>query len=105
MWHEIVNDSIDGKPVLITFCPLCNAVITFDRRINDQAYEFGTSGLLRNSDLVMYDRTTESLWQQFTGEAIVGGHNSIRSWRVNNTLSIWREALLRTIKPKARGTS
>jgi hypothetical protein len=60
MWHEIVNDSIDGKPVLITFCPLCNAVITFDRRINDQIYEFGTSDLLRNSDLVMYDRT-ESL--------------------------------------------
>jgi hypothetical protein len=72
MWHEIVNDSIDGEPVMITFCPLCNAAIAFDRRINGQVYEFGTSGLLRNSDLVMYDRTTESLWQQFTGEAIVG---------------------------------
>lgn len=72
IWHEIVNDTVGGVPVLITFCPLCNSAITFDRRLDGQAYEFGTSGLLRNSDLVMYDRTTESLWQQFTGEAIVG---------------------------------
>jgi hypothetical protein len=71
-WHEIVNDEIGGVPVAVTFCPLCNAAITFDRRLDGQVYEFGTSGLLRNSDLVMYDRTTESLWQQFTGEGIVG---------------------------------
>ncbi|HIC89112.1 MAG TPA: DUF3179 domain-containing protein [Anaerolineae bacterium] len=72
IWHEIVNDVVGGVPVLVTFCPLCNAAITFDRRLEGQVYEFGISGLLRNSDLVMYDRTTESLWQQFTGEAIVG---------------------------------
>jgi hypothetical protein len=71
-WHEIVNDVVGGVPVIVTFCPLCNAAITFDRRVGGQVYEFGTSGLLRNSDLVMYDRTTESLWQQLTGEAIVG---------------------------------
>ena len=71
-WHEIVNDVMGDVPVLVTFCPLCNAAITFDRRLGDEVYEFGTSGLLRNSDLVMYDRTTESLWQQLTGEAIVG---------------------------------
>ena len=71
-WHEIVNDVVGEVPVIVTFCPLCNAAITFDRRLDGQAYEFGTSGLLRNSDLVMYDRTTESLWQQLTGEAIVG---------------------------------
>jgi hypothetical protein len=71
-WHEIVNDVVSDVPVIVTFCPLCNAAITFDRRLEGQVYEFGTSGLLRNSDLVMYDRTTESLWQQFTGEAIVG---------------------------------
>jgi hypothetical protein len=59
-------------PVLVTFCPLCNAAITFDRSLGGEVYEFGTSGLLRNSDLVMYDRTTESLWQQLTGDAIVG---------------------------------
>jgi len=71
-WHEIVNDDVGDVPVLITFCPLCNSAITFDRRLGSQVFEFGTSGLLRNSDLVMYDRATESLWQQFTGEAIVG---------------------------------
>ena len=71
-WHEIVNDTVGGVPVAVTFCPLCNSAITFDRRLDGEIYEFGTSGLLRNSDLVMYDRTTESLWQQFTGEAIVG---------------------------------
>ncbi len=62
IWHEIVNDVVGGVPVLVTFCPLCNAAIVFDRRINGDVYEFGTSGLLRNSDLVMYDRKTESLW-------------------------------------------
>jgi hypothetical protein len=71
-WHEIVNDQIGDTPVLVTFCPLCNSAIVFDSRIDGQALEFGTSGLLRHSDLIMYDRTTESLWQQFTGEAIVG---------------------------------
>jgi hypothetical protein len=74
IWHEIINDRVGGDPVLITFCPLCNSSIVFDRRVGDQVYEFGTSGLLRNSDLVMYDRTTESLWQQLTGTGIVGEH-------------------------------
>lgn len=72
IWHEMVNDRIGGVPVLVTFCPLCYSAIVFDRRLNDQIYEFGVSGLLRHSDMVMYDRTTESLWQQFSGEAIVG---------------------------------
>jgi hypothetical protein len=72
IFHEIVNDVVGDLPVLITFCPLCNSAIVFDRRLDGEVYEFGTSGLLRNSDLVMYDRTTESLWQQLTGEAIVG---------------------------------
>jgi hypothetical protein len=71
-WHEIVNDVVADVPVAVTFCPLCNSAITFDRRFEREVFEFGTSGLLRNSDLVMYDRTTESLWQQFTGEGIVG---------------------------------
>ncbi len=71
-WHEIVNDVVGDVPVTVTFCPLCNSAITFDRRLGGETYEFGTSGLLRNSDLVMYDRTTESLWQQLTGQAIVG---------------------------------
>jgi hypothetical protein len=71
-WHEIVNDTVGDIPVNVTFCPLCNSAIVFDRRVDGEVYEFGTSGLLRHSDLIMYDRTTESLWQQFTGEAIVG---------------------------------
>ncbi|MEX0346451.1 MAG: DUF3179 domain-containing protein [Rhizobiaceae bacterium] len=71
-WHEIVNDTVGGSPVAVTYCPLCNASIVFDRRVGDRVFEFGTTGKLRNSDLVMYDRTTDSWWQQFTGEAIVG---------------------------------
>ena len=71
-WHEIVNDEVGGTPVSVTFCPLCNSAITFDRRLDGVVYDFGTSGNLRNSDLVMWDRQTESWWQQFTGEAIVG---------------------------------
>ena len=73
-WHEIVNDVVGGLPVAVTYCPLCNSAIVFDRRVAGAATEFGTTGKLRNSDLVMYDRTTESWWQQFMGEAIVGDH-------------------------------
>ena len=72
IWHEIVNDEVDGQPVSITFCPLCNASIAFDRNFDGQVLDFGTTGRLRNSDLIMYDRQTETWWQQFTGEGIVG---------------------------------
>ncbi len=72
MWHEIVNDVIGGVPVVVTFCPLCNSAMVFDRRVDGRTLEFGTTGKLRHSDLVMYDRQTESWWQQFLGEAIVG---------------------------------
>jgi hypothetical protein len=72
IWHEIVNDQIGDAPISVTFCPLCNTGIVFDRRIAGDVLDFGTTGKLRNSDLVMYDRQTESWWQQFTGEAIVG---------------------------------
>lgn len=71
-WHEIVNDEVGGTPVVITYCPLCNSALAFDRRVAGTTLTFGTSGLLRNSDLVMWDRQTESLWQQVTGEGIVG---------------------------------
>lgn len=76
MWHEIVNDVVGGKPVSVTYCPLCNAAIVFDRRLehDNEEYQldFGTSGMLRKSDLVMWDRQTETWWQQLTGEGIVG---------------------------------
>ena len=71
-WHEIVNDTVGGDPVAITFCPLCNSAIAFDRRLAGTVFDFGVSGLLRNSDLIMWDRQTESWWQQLTGEGIVG---------------------------------
>ncbi len=72
IWHEIVNDTLGGVPVSVTYCPLCNSAIVFDRRLDGRVLDFGTTGKLRNSDLVMYDRQTESWWQQFLGEGIVG---------------------------------
>jgi len=70
--HEIVNDMFGPDPVAITYCPLCGSGLAFDRRHGGQVLEFGVSSLLHNSDLVMYDRQTESLWQQITGEAFAG---------------------------------
>lgn len=75
IWHEIVNDEIAGKPVTVTFCPLCYTAIAFDRRLDGKVYSFGVSGMLRHSDMVMYDRETESFWQQISGDAIVGDLN------------------------------
>lgn len=72
IWHEIINDRIGGVPVAVTFCPLCYSAIAFDRRVKGKEYTFGVSGMLRYSDMIMYDRQTESWWQQVTGEAIVG---------------------------------
>jgi hypothetical protein len=72
MFHEIVNDKIKGVPITITFCPLCNTAIVFSREVGGRVLNFGVTGWLRNSDLVMYDRQTESWWQQFTGRAIIG---------------------------------
>ncbi len=70
--HEIVNDAFGDVPVAVTFCPLCNTALAFDRRVDGSTLRFGVSGLLRNSDLVMWDESTTSLWQQITGEAVVG---------------------------------
>lgn len=70
--HEIVNDVVGGEPVAVTFCPLCNSAIVFERTVDDQVFRFGVSGLLRNSDLIMWDDVTQSWWQQFTGTGIVG---------------------------------
>ncbi len=72
--HEIVNDEVGGVPVAVTFCPLRNSAVVFDRRVAGETYRFGVSGNLRNSDLVMWDDVTKSWWQQFTGEGIVGVH-------------------------------
>ena len=71
-WHEIVNDTVAGVPVAVTFCPLCNSALTFDRRVRGRVLSFGVTGKLRQSDMVMYDRETESWWQQAQGRGIVG---------------------------------
>ncbi|MEE8265271.1 MAG: DUF3179 domain-containing protein [Acidiferrobacterales bacterium] len=72
IWHELVNDEVGGMPVTVSFCPLCNSVLIFDRKLDGVVYDFGVSGNLRNSDLIMWDRQTESWWQQLTGNAIIG---------------------------------
>jgi hypothetical protein len=72
IWHEIVNDDFAGRPIAVTFCPLCNSSLVFDRRVDGRELTFGTTGNLRHSDLVMWDRQTESRWQQIGGEAVVG---------------------------------
>ena len=72
LYHEIVNDEINELPIFITHCPLCNTAIVFSRKVGNDILDFGTTGRVRDSNLVMYDRQTESWWQQFTGDAIVG---------------------------------
>jgi hypothetical protein len=71
-WHEIVNDTVGATPVAVTFCPLCNTAIVFERTVDAEVLDFGTTGRLRFSNLIMYDRQTETWWQQGTGEAIAG---------------------------------
>ncbi|NJK80884.1 MAG: DUF3179 domain-containing protein [Chloroflexaceae bacterium] len=72
MWHEIVNDTLGNLPLAVTFCPLCNTAIIFERTVDGQVLDFGTTGRLRFSNLIMYDRQTETWWQQATGEALAG---------------------------------
>jgi hypothetical protein len=82
IWHEIVNDTVGGVPLAVTYCPLCNSALVFERRVDGEVTTFGTTGKLRHSDLVMYDRATESWWQQFDGRAIVGARAGTELERV-----------------------
>lgn len=72
LWHEIVNDTVGGVPVLVSYCPLCNSGVVYDRRVDGLTLTFGNTGRLRHYDMVMYDHQTESWWQQFTGTALMG---------------------------------
>jgi len=90
IWHEIVNDTLAGRPIAVTYCPLCNAAIVFDRTVEGSETSFGTTGKLRNSDLVMYDRETESWWQQFTGEAITGSRTGTKLKIIPSRLESWQ---------------
>jgi len=78
LWHEIVNEVIGGVPVLISYCPLCNSGVVFDRRLDGRTLSFGNTGRIRHFDMVMYDQQTGSWWQQFTGEAIIGDLTSTK---------------------------
>jgi hypothetical protein len=72
MWHEIVNDTVGDLPLAVTYCPLCNSAVSFVREVRGVETTFGTSGSLYNANLVMYDRATESLWNQLDGRAVIG---------------------------------
>ena len=72
VWHEIVNDVVEGDPILVTYCPLCGSGIAYDRFFDGEGVEFGTTGKLYNSNLVMYDRRTDTYWTQIDGKAIIG---------------------------------
>jgi hypothetical protein len=91
IWHEIVNDTIAGRPVAVTYCPLCNSAAAFERRVGARTLSFGTTGNLRHNDLVMYDRQTESWWQQFDGTALVGELAGTRLTALPAPLRAWRE--------------
>jgi hypothetical protein len=71
-WHEIVNDRIAGEPLVVTYCPLCGTGIAYLATTDDQVLDFGVSGLLYNSDMLLYDRQTQSLWSQIRRQAISG---------------------------------
>ena len=90
-WHEIVNDVVGDIPVAVTFCPLCNSGMVFDRRVGEDVLEFGVSGKLRNSDMIMFDRQTESWWQQAIGTGIVGHYTDIELVQLPSWMESWAE--------------
>ncbi len=91
IWHEIVNDELNGKHISVTFCPLCNASLVFDRNVDGEILDFGTTGRLRYSDLIMYDRQTESWWQQLTGKGLVGKYAGKRLNTLNSYIVSFQE--------------
>ncbi|KIC08485.1 hypothetical protein RA19_20580 [Leisingera sp. ANG-M1] len=90
-WHEIVNDEVAGVPVAVTYCPLCNSAVTFDRRTRAGVLSFGVTGKLRYSDMVMYDRETQSWWQQALGTGIVGEMSGQRLASLPSWVESWEE--------------
>ena len=91
IWHEIANDELGGTPISVTFCPLCNSAIVFDRRLDGEVLDFGTTGRLRLSDLVMYDRQSETWWQQLTGTGLIGKHAGRELVRLPAAIVAWSE--------------
>ncbi len=93
IWHEIVNDIVDGRAVAVTFCPLCNTAIVFDATLDGKELDFGTTGRLRFSNLLMYDRQTESWWQQATGDAVIGELTGKQLTFLPASIIGWSEAM------------
>jgi hypothetical protein len=91
IWHEIVNDTVGGVPISVTYCPLCNSAVTYRRVLDGVETTFGTSGRLFASALVMYDRATESLWTHFDGRAVVGVLTGHRLDPIPAPLMSWEE--------------
>jgi hypothetical protein len=92
VWHEIVNDNVGGVPVAVTYCPLCFTNQVFNRTLEDgSVVEFGTSGKLYNSNLVMYDRTSKSLWSQALAQSIVGKYAGVKLERIPFDVAYWKE--------------
>jgi hypothetical protein len=88
-WHEIVDDKVGGEPLAVTYCPLTASPVVFDRRIHGREVVFGVSGLLYQSNLLMYDRATESLWSQLGGQAVAGSMARTRLSSVPSELTTW----------------
>ncbi len=86
IYHEIINDQIGDTPISVTFCPLCNSSVVFDRRLDGRVLDFGTTGLLRKSDMVMYDRQTDSWWQQIIGKGIVGEYAGVTLTQIPSSI-------------------
>lgn len=91
VWHEIANDEVAGDPILITYCPLCGSGIAYERMLEGTEVEFGVSGKLYNSNLVMYDRLTNSYWSQIDGLAIVGEWTGTKLIPVSIDTVVWRD--------------
>jgi hypothetical protein len=89
IWHELVNDRLGGRPLLVSYCPLCGTALVFDRRVGGEERHFGVSGLLYRSDLLMFDRESESLWSQISARAITGPARSSRLKLVRSRLVRW----------------
>ena len=88
-WHELVNDTLAGRPILVSYCPLCGTALVFDRQAGKKVRTFGVSGLLYQSDLLLYDRETESLWSQILSTAVSGPLKGARLELLRSSLTRW----------------
>jgi len=92
-WHELVNDTVGGRPILVSYCPLCRTAMVFDRSIGGSPRLFGVSGLLYRSDVLLYDRESESLWSQISSKAVTGSSRGQRLQLLRSKMMTWRDWL------------